>query len=210
MWRQETPPHMFSSRVARPPPSLQPCLSVLNQLQQPPASNSAEERYHPLFRALKRLQGPALLTTGDIVPVPASPVCPSPHGLLPWQRQPNSLPAGPLGAGGPATECQGSTGAWAVGAEPLERIPFVAVLSGTRTTAEWDPTGVQGQTCPAEGQCLWAWPWYVPIVPELWVQSGPHGPGCDVTGERGGGHPKISVPADIGTAGCRDPPPSEG
>lgn len=80
-------PHMFPSGVAcPPPPSFQPCLSVLNQLQQPPASNSAEERYHPLFRALKRLQGPALLTRGDMVPVPASPVCPSPHGLLPRQR----------------------------------------------------------------------------------------------------------------------------
>lgn len=73
---------MFPSGVARPPsPSFQPCLSVLNQLQQPQAPNSAEERYHPLFRALKRLQGPALLTREDMVPVPASPVCPSPQAF---------------------------------------------------------------------------------------------------------------------------------
>lgn len=87
-------PYMFPSGVARlPPPSFQRCMSLLNQLQQPPASNSAEERYHPLFRALKRLQGPALLTRGDMVPVPAPPVCPLPHGLLPRQRQPSSFPA---------------------------------------------------------------------------------------------------------------------
>lgn len=114
------PPHVPIWGSTSPPPSFQPCLSMLNQLQHPPASNSAEKRYHPLFRALKRLQGPALLTRGDMVPVPASPVCPLPHGLLPRQRQPSSFPA-PAGCWVPATERQGGTAPW--GVEPLERIP---------------------------------------------------------------------------------------
>lgn len=75
------PPHVPIWGSTSRPPSFKPCLSVLNQLQQPLASNSAEEGYHPLFRALKRLQGPALLTRGDMVLVPASPVCPSPSAV---------------------------------------------------------------------------------------------------------------------------------
>lgn len=49
----------------------------------PPAPKQGRRGSHLPFSALKRLQGPALLTRGDPSPVPASPVCPSPPSLLP-------------------------------------------------------------------------------------------------------------------------------
>lgn len=169
-------PHMFPSGVARPaPPSFQPCLGVLNQLQQPPAPNSAEEGHHPLFRALKRLQGPALLTRGDMVPVPASPVCPSPSAVAaPAKLVPGSrLTRWMLGSRQRSDRGALGLGEWE--RSLLKESPACGSFGWHKDDSE----GIlPGQTCPAEGQRGRARWWYVPIVPELWVQSGPHGLGC--------------------------------
>lgn len=93
-------PHMLPSGAARVPP---PCLSALNPSQDspPPAPNRGRRGSHLPFSALKRLQGPALLTRGDPSPIPASPVCPSPPSLLP-PHSPGYGVAAPGGdAGGP-------------------------------------------------------------------------------------------------------------
>lgn len=93
-------PHMLPSGAARVPP---PCLGALNPSQDspPPAPNRGRRGSHLPFSALKRLQGPALLTRGDPSPIPASPVCPSPPSLLP-SHSPGYGVAAPGGdAGGP-------------------------------------------------------------------------------------------------------------
>lgn len=118
-------PHMLPSGLACVPPTAPALFEGVKPVPAPPpAPNSGEERYHPLFRALKRLQGPALLTRGDAVPGPASPVCPSHRGLLPWLAR--WVPGSGKGGGG-AVRTQG------VGAEHPESISCLwgtAPLSG--------------------------------------------------------------------------------
>lgn len=160
---------------------------------------------------MKRLQDPALLTRGgDLVPVPASPVCPSPVAFCCGSTsQPRSQPwTDTLGAGVPARGGGGHWSSWSGCRAPQTHLLFVGKCTfecrGEERTAGVGPVGLL--TFPPEEEISQVRRWIVPIVWELWVQPCPHGLGCD---SDGGGHCKISGPVGIGTAGCRDPPPSK-
>jgi len=143
-------PHMLPSGAAcRSPQPSSPERVKPAPTRTPPAPNSGEERYHPPFRALKRLQGPALLTRGDAVPVPASPVCPSLLGLLPWPRQPAPLPAPGWHAGcrGPGSPGEGDRG---FRKAPRKHLLFAGQRTSERRGQEagWGPCGTPKRSFP--------------------------------------------------------------